>query len=729
MLINQRNVLPTLLVLYLLFNYDGVQGEIKLSEQEELALEKQLKLLNKPAVKTIKTKWGDTYDCVDFYKQPAFDHPLLKNHNFHPKMKPTLPTIKHISKNSTVDIFSKISLEKNNCPSGTVPIKKITRDDLIRQRNMPSPEDFAYEPQSETNKVVEPTGGYNYKRAIVHTPKNHKNKFGGAGMAASLWSHYVFDKQQSVCRLKIQKGQDSMQVGWRAGNTHCFNTLCPGFLLVNNNILLDNAFANVSRRGNHEQQPEIVVYIVRDLANEHWWLLLGEKQVVVGFWPNWIFTALANDFATNVEWGGVTYTPPEDFEHYAPMGSGMIPVRIAPAHDAYCRALMVLNDKGETLNAMQINQGIIQQTLVLYFLLSYNYVVQGEIKLSEVEDQELESQLKFLNKPAIKTIKMKPTLSRIKQTLGTSKSKEASTIWLNDGGCPFGSVPIKRITKDDLIRQKHLPPPEDLAFHTQFFETRNHSGLKKRFLSTQGYRVAIVSTRTDLDYKFGGAGMSATLWNPYVKGQQHSGCRLKVQKLSDIIQIGWRVDPTLYGDTLTRMFIHFQAGNIGCFNTLCPGFVLIDTEIGVGAPFSNVSHRGDIHNLWEYPMYLDRDLVNGNWWVLVQETHREVGFWPQNIFTQLAGFATHIEWGGVAYSPPDIPEPPMGSSFFPTNMKGYDGSCNGITALNYKGETIEVNTIPHTDNPDFYRVYDIPPRGTNRKYKHTVLYGGPGERT
>ncbi|XP_049378500.1 uncharacterized protein LOC125843313 [Solanum stenotomum] len=409
---------------------------------------------------------------------------------------------------------------------------------------------------------------------------------------------------------------------------------------------------------------------------------------------------------------------------------------------------------------MQINQGIIQQTLVLYFLLSYNYVVQGEIKLSEVEDQELESQLKLLNKPAIKTIKtmygdiydcidfykqpafdhpllknhnfhpkMKPTLSRIKQTLGTSKSKEASTIWLNDGGCPFGSVPIKRITKDDLIRQKHMPPPEDLAFHTQFFETRNHSALKKRFLSTQGYRVAIVSTRTDLDYKFGGAGMSATLWNPYVKGQQHSGCRLKVQKLSDIIQIGWRVDPTLYGDTLTRMFIHFQADNIGCFNTLCPGFVLVDTEIGVGAPFSNVSHRGDIHNLWEYPMYLDRDLVNGNWWVLVQETHREVGFWPQNIFTQLASFATHIEWGGVAYSPPDIPEPPMGSSFFPTNMKGYDGSCNGITALNYKGETIEVNTIPHTDNPDFYRVYDIPPRGTNRKYKHTVLYGGPGERT
>lgn len=64
---------------------------------------------------------------------------------------------------------------------------------------------------------------------------------------------------------------------------------------------------------------------------------------------------------------------------------------------------------------------------------------------------------------------MKPTLSRIQQSSGTSKSKESSTIWLNDGGCPFGSVPIKRITKDDLIRQKHMPPPE---VHTQFSQVR-----------------------------------------------------------------------------------------------------------------------------------------------------------------------------------------------------------------------------------------------------------------
>ncbi|KAM3321812.1 hypothetical protein P3S67_002963 [Capsicum chacoense] len=68
MLIHQRKVLPILLVLYLLLSYDGVQGEMSLSKLEELSLEKQLKLLNKPTVKTIKAEWGDTYDCVDFYK-------------------------------------------------------------------------------------------------------------------------------------------------------------------------------------------------------------------------------------------------------------------------------------------------------------------------------------------------------------------------------------------------------------------------------------------------------------------------------------------------------------------------------------------------------------------------------------------------------------------------------------------------------------------------------------
>lgn len=35
--------------------------------------------------------------------------------------------------------------------------------------------------------------------------------------------------------------------------------------------------------------------------------------------------------------------------------------------------------------------------------------------------------------------------------------------------------------------------------------------------------------------------MVASLWNPSVKGEQHSVSRLKIQKGPDSIQVGWRV--------------------------------------------------------------------------------------------------------------------------------------------------------------------------------------------
>ncbi|XP_019237148.1 PREDICTED: uncharacterized protein LOC109217365 [Nicotiana attenuata] len=338
----------------------------------------------------------------------------------------------------------------------------------------------------------------------------------------------------------------------------------------------------------------------------------------------------------------------------------------------------------------------------------------------ESEDLEMEEKLKLLNKPAVKTIKtiygdtydcvdfykqpafdhpllknhnfhpqMKPTLSRTKQNFSTSSTSQSLRIWLNGKGCPSGTVPIKRITKDDLIRQRHMPPPEDVAFDAQLVG------------------VAIVRIEDSPNNKFAGAQMAASIWNPYVKGQQHSACRLKIKKNSDIIQVGWR------------------AGNTHCFNTLCPGFVLVNTEVPVDKTFKRVSHRGDKIS-WEDTFSIGRDLVNGNWWLFLEENHIQIGFWPQRIFTDLASFATNVEWGGVVYSPPGEPEPPMGSSFFPVRDTSHDAYCRGITILDDKGETWDIETTVHVDNPNLYRVVDLP-HAIPGKFKHFVLYGGPGE--
>ncbi|KAL6989008.1 hypothetical protein U1Q18_014759, partial [Sarracenia purpurea var. burkii] len=43
-------------------------------------IQKHLEKINKPAVLTIESPDGDIIDCVHKRKQPALDHPLLKNH-------------------------------------------------------------------------------------------------------------------------------------------------------------------------------------------------------------------------------------------------------------------------------------------------------------------------------------------------------------------------------------------------------------------------------------------------------------------------------------------------------------------------------------------------------------------------------------------------------------------------------------------------------------------------
>ncbi|WZZ61554.1 hypothetical protein YC2023_061661 [Brassica napus] len=55
-------------------------GKRKLSDLHEQEIKLRLKQLNKPAIKSIHSPDGDIIDCVWIYDQPAFDHPLFKNH-------------------------------------------------------------------------------------------------------------------------------------------------------------------------------------------------------------------------------------------------------------------------------------------------------------------------------------------------------------------------------------------------------------------------------------------------------------------------------------------------------------------------------------------------------------------------------------------------------------------------------------------------------------------------
>ncbi|KAM3321796.1 hypothetical protein P3S67_002947 [Capsicum chacoense] len=387
---------------------------------------------------------------------------------------------------------------------------------------------------------------------------------------------------------------------------------------------------------------------------------------------------------------------------------------------------------------MLMHQRFIQKNLlVLYLLLNYDGV-QGKTVLSKHEELELEEQLKLLNKPSIKTIKSKfgdiyncvdfykqlafdhpllknhnfhPEASRSNQKSRTSAMNWSSRMWSKDGGCPFGTVPIKKITKEDLIRQRNMELQKKILLDKEICHHQKISNSKK------------------FNEQVWGAGLTSSVYNPHVEGRQHSACRLKIQKGSDILQVGWRVDPTLYRDNKTRLFVHFQAGNKHCFNVLCPGFVLVNTKVPVDLVFDDVSQRGKGDSL-EFTAYIDRDLVNGYWWLLIDnldERYQQVGFWPQKIFTSLTSFANNVEWGGVTYSPPGVPKPPMGSSFFPVGNTGYDAYCRNLTVLNTEAGIINVDgTTIYVDDPNLYKVSDYPYMRPGKSQLY-VLYGGPGE--
>ncbi|KAK4728723.1 hypothetical protein R3W88_021711 [Solanum pinnatisectum] len=251
---------------------------------------------------------------------------------------------------------------------------------------------------------------------------------------------------------------------------------------------------------------------------------------------------------------------------------------------------------------------------------------------------------------------MNSTLTRSKQN--SSTTNWSSRIWFKGDGCPFGTVPIKQITKEDFIRQKNMPPLEDI---------NNKSESRGRYISSQAYELAIVRIPKNPNNQFGGAGMAANIYNPHVKGQQHSACRMKIQKGSDI----------LLGE------IHvYKAGNKHCFNVLCPEFIIVNNVIPIDMAFDKISTRGG--KTWELTMFIER-------------VH----------FLYLILGRRHI----------------MGSSFFLVGNSVSDGYCRARTVLNNKGATINVDkTTIYVDDTNLYQVLDDPQVGIG-KFKHCAFFG------
>ncbi|XXG45982.1 hypothetical protein AAC387_Pa02g0927 [Persea americana] len=306
-----EKLMLVLVALVLLF-VQGAATAAGMKTLTNLEIRKELKRLNKPAIKTIKSEDGEIIDCVDIYKQPAFDHPLLKNHTI--QMRPSFYDSTKISSSKPLE---QLWHKSGSCPKGTIPIRRTRKEDLLRdisfgrKINLPSQLDHA---------------------KMVTEVENH-----GAQAKISVWNVHVEEDEHSTASIFVRQKDkfDLVNAGWIVSdyimgdnNTHlyaywgsdtdgCYNLKCPGFVQINNGIALGSVIPVSVYDGN---QQTLELRISMDPANNNWWLVVGLDTL--GYWPSSLFKDMVGR-ADRIEWSGEVLNLETDDHHTTTqMGSG-----------------------------------------------------------------------------------------------------------------------------------------------------------------------------------------------------------------------------------------------------------------------------------------------------------------------------------------------------------------------------------------------------------------------
>ncbi|KAK8957854.1 hypothetical protein KSP39_PZI000578 [Platanthera zijinensis] len=373
--------LPPLLLLLLLFllcfpcNLTAAESlnssaglRKKVSALRLARIQKRLNTINKPAVRSIQSPDGDTIDCVHGHRQPALDHPLLKNHIIQ-RVAPKKPSFSGrrpaIAGNSTASRRAWQSWHHvGSCPKGTIPIRRSSVDDVLRakslfhygkKQNRRRPPITAVTAATRTANAPDIVSGNGHEHAIAYT--GTEQELYGAKATINVWDPSIqVGNEFSLSQIWVLSGSfdgsdlNSIEAGWQVSPelygdsrprlftywtsdayqvTGCYNLLCSGFVQTNNKISIGASISPISSYD--ATQFDITILIWKDPKVGNWWMSFGDSMLV-GYWPAELFTHLT-DRATMVEWGGEVVNTRSDGRHTSTqMGSGRF------AGDGFARA-------------------------------------------------------------------------------------------------------------------------------------------------------------------------------------------------------------------------------------------------------------------------------------------------------------------------------------------------------------------------------------------------------
>ncbi|KAG1347030.1 Periplasmic nitrate reductase [Cocos nucifera] len=304
-----------------------------------------LKRLNKPSMKTIQSPDGDIIDCVPSHLQPAFDHPRLKG------LKPMDPPERprgHRFTNPLVDeSFQLWRISGESCPDGTIPVRRTKEEDVLRASSVKK---FGRKLAARLRRDSESSS---HEHAVGYVVGD---QYYGAKASLNVWAPRVTSPTEfSLSQIWVISGSfghdlNTIEAGWQVSpqlygdnaprfftywttdayqTTGCYNLLCSGFIQTNNRIAIGAAISPTSTYNGGQFDISLLVW--KDPNHGNWWLEFG-SGLLVGYWPSFLFSHLA-EHASMVQFGGEIVNTQASGSHTSTqMGSGHF------AHEGFGKA-------------------------------------------------------------------------------------------------------------------------------------------------------------------------------------------------------------------------------------------------------------------------------------------------------------------------------------------------------------------------------------------------------
>jgi neprosin-like protein len=306
---------------------------------------------------------GQVFDCIPIRQQPS-----LKGTGAAPANAPDIAPEPGLTGDShAMPIQPQLRSDRldkyghsMSCPPGTIPVRRITLEELARYQDMRSffrkvPVGEGRHPRLGGPEIAANVHKYAHAYQGVNNLGGHSflNVWDPAvgSQVFSLSQHWYAGGspvQTVECGWQVYPGkygttQPVLFIYWTAdgyNHTGCYNHDCSAFVQTNPNWAIGGTLAPVSVNGGAQYEIEMAYYLYQG----NWWLYLGGTTAsqAVGYYPASLFGAgpLASH-ATEIDYGGEVV----DRTAWPPMGSGAF-ANAGWQHAAYQRDIYYYQSSG-----------------------------------------------------------------------------------------------------------------------------------------------------------------------------------------------------------------------------------------------------------------------------------------------------------------------------------------------------------------------------------------------